>query len=86
MLTFSREVIVERQYKVSLKEFMGHYYAGAMFDNSDSSIVIIYVHSGTGRGNMSYVFDVPYIKGMDLDEPKDVAKLIRKYLKHKDNS
>ena len=81
MISFSREVIVDKYYEVSIKEFMGRFYSGADYDYRDKSKVLIYVKSATNSGNMSYVFDVPYMEGMDLYEDKDVEKMIRAWHK-----
>lgn len=77
MISFSREVIVDKYYEVSIKEFMANYYAGAMPDYEDGSVICIYVNSTINNSNMSWVFDVPYIEGMDTNEDKDVEKMIR---------
>tara|TARA_R110000851_G_C12840410_1_gene541680 strand:+ start:333 stop:614 length:282 start_codon:yes stop_codon:yes gene_type:complete len=81
MISFTREVIVDKLYEVSIKEFMGTYYSAAMFDYEDGKKVLIYVKSVINSGNMSWVFDVPYIKGMDINEDKDVEKMIRSWYK-----
>ena len=78
MIRFNREVIIDKHYKVSLKEFMSNYYSGAIIDSKDlRRVVMIYVKSVINSGNMSWVFDVPYIEGMDIEKDKDVEKMIR---------
>jgi len=81
MISFSREIIVDKYYEVSIKEFMSNYYAGAIPDYEDGSVICIYVNSTINNSNMSYVFDIPYIEGMDISEDKDVEKMIRAWHK-----
>tara|TARA_R110000787_G_scaffold87911_4_gene186966 strand:+ start:3886 stop:4164 length:279 start_codon:yes stop_codon:yes gene_type:complete len=81
MISFRREVIVDKYYEKSIKDFMANYYAGAMPDYEDGSIIRIYVNSTINNGNVSYVFDVPYMEGMDTNEDKDVEKMIRAWYK-----
>ena len=76
MIRFDREEVVNKTYNVTYEEFMCNYYAGAMLDYEDPNVVLVYVHSGRGTGNMSYVFDVPLIKGCDLDDARDVKQMI----------
>ena len=78
MIEFNREVIVEREYKVSAKTFMGLYFASCDIDYNDPTKLIIYVHSGINVGNMSYAFDVPYIDGLDINNLTHVKRMIIK--------
>jgi len=81
MIQFNREEVVDRAYNVGYQEFMSRYYSAAMIDNQDPNVVIIYVHSGLDTGNMSYVFDVPLIRGCDVDDVDDVKQMIMSHFR-----
>jgi hypothetical protein len=81
MINFNREEIVDRGYNISYTEFMCNYYSAAMIDSQDPDVVIVYVHSGLSEGNMSYAFDVPLIKGCDVDNVVDVKKMIKSHFR-----
>ena len=79
MLKFTREERRVVSYSdIPLAEFMDRYYAGTMVDNCDSNNLLIYVHGKIGNGGMSYAFEVPCPKGVDLYDDKVVEELIQK--------
>jgi hypothetical protein len=80
-MIFIREEIVDKVYNIPYEEFMCNYFSAAVIDSYNPNVVIIYVHSGLGTGNMSYVFDVPLIKGCDVDNVADVKKMIMSYFR-----
>ena len=80
-MIFIREEIVDKVYNIPYEEFMCNYFSAAVIDSQDPNVVIIYVHSGLGTGNMSYVFDVPLIKGCDVDDVADVKQMIMSHFR-----
>ena len=77
MIDFDMEVLQSKNIKCSLKRFMERYYVDCALDYHNSDILLIYVNSYID-GNMQYVFEVPMIKGKDLDDKKQVEQIIRK--------
>ncbi len=80
MIKFSRERLVTQDVTCSLKEFMDRYYVEARFDWEDDTKVLIYVNH-YNPGNMEFAFEVPVIRGSDLNNKEHVERMIKVGLK-----
>ena len=55
---------------------MTYHYREAAIDYDNEGIVLIYVDSAIQHGNIAFAFEVPMIKGLDVNNKEDVRKMI----------
>lgn len=81
MLEFSNEIIVSKNYKVSVKGFMENHFHEAHRCKNELDV---YVKSNINNGYMSRVFCItllPNEMDLDFDNKDDVAKVLLRYAK-----
>ena len=85
MLEFFKEVVVQKSYKVSVKDFMeNHFYEANVFGKE----LDVYVRSSITNGYITSVISVPLLPTeihLDFNEKDNVAKVLRRYAKEDTN-
>ena len=72
---FSREVVVNRCYEVSVDEFMNNYFDSAEEHWTKPGMVLIFA-VGAKEGYRTWVFDVENKERLDISKRSNVKKLI----------
>jgi hypothetical protein len=62
---------------------MKDYYVQAIIFEDSPELVAVYIDSVEESGNMVHVFDMPLIKGSDLENEDHVVKMIKAHFNNK---